>query len=176
MALRRQSRRLGANPPGIIGLREVIVSGSSLPMPTNSSDSSWGVDVVACARVSALPVVSACSSSFAAAPASSADVAHARSTPMHAAVNSWADRVSSQGPRGRRSSKVGVSGPAEDLLLVSEVEAAVIFVGRRCTGAGCRFISRLATRHWYQARWWWCGDTFYPPGGSWFPFCVTSTR
>ena len=90
---RRQRRRLGADPPGIIGLRKVIVSGSSLPMPNNSSNSSWGVGVVACARVSALPVVSAAASSSAAAPASPAVVAHARSTIMHGAVNSWSDRV-----------------------------------------------------------------------------------
>ena len=35
--------------------------------------------------------------------------------------------VCSQGPRGRRSSKGGVSGPAEDLRPVSEVEAGVNF-------------------------------------------------
>ena len=35
--------------------------------------------------------------------------------------------VCSQGPRGRRSSKGGISGPAEDLRPVSEVEAGVNF-------------------------------------------------
>ena len=114
---------------GNLGLRRVIESHSR-------HNSSWGVDAVACARVSALPVVSATASSSAAAPASPAVVAHARSTPMHVAVNSWSDTVSSQGHRGRRSSKGGVSGPAEDLLPVSEVEAAVIFVGRPAVYGG----------------------------------------
>ena len=34
------------------------------------------------------------------------------------------------------------------------------------TGAGCRFTSREATRHWYQAKQGKCGHTFPPPGGS----------
>ena len=52
-----------------------------------------------------------------------------------ACINSWSGTVSSQGPTGRRCTKGGVSGSA----------------GRRCTGAGCRFTSREATRHRYQA-------------------------
>ena len=47
--------------------------------------------------------------------------------------------------------------------------------GRRCTGAGCRFISKDATRHRYQPAKGWCGHTFPPPGGSWSPFRVTWT-
>ena len=48
------------------------------------------------------------------------------------AYNSWSDmvrnsRVGSQGPRGRKRCKGGVSGPAEDLRPVSEVEAGVNF-------------------------------------------------
>ena len=92
--------------------------------------SSWGVDVVACARVSAVPVVSATASSSAAALASPAVVAHARSTPMHVAVNSWSDTGTVQGPTGK-STKGGVSGPSEDLHPVSEVEAGV-----NCRSAG----------------------------------------
>ena len=65
--------------------------------------------------------------------------------------NSWSDTGRDKGPTGRRSSKGGVSGLAEDLRPVSEVEAGVKFsVGWRCTGAGCRFTSQEATRHRYQ--------------------------
>ena len=39
-------------------LFEVIVSGSSLPMPNNSSNSSGSVDVDACARDPAFPIAS----------------------------------------------------------------------------------------------------------------------
>ena len=47
--------------------------------------------------------------------------------------------------------------------------------GRQCTGAGCRFTSRKATRHRYQAGQGKCGHTFPPPGGSWCPIRVTWT-
>ena len=67
---------------GTLGLRHVIQSHSR-------HNSSWSVDVVACARFSAVRVVSATAPSSASAPASLAVVAHARSTPMHVAVNSW---------------------------------------------------------------------------------------
>ena len=38
--------------------------------------------------------------------------------------------------------------------------------GRRCTGAGCRFTSQVATRSWYQAAKGWCGpdSRFVSPG------------
>ena len=41
--------------------------------------------------------------------------------------NSWSDTVRSQGPTGRRCTKGGVSGPAEDLRPVPEVETGVNF-------------------------------------------------
>ena len=104
---------------GIIGFRG---SDSSLRMPINSLNSSGSVDVDACARGPALLIASASVSSSASALASLAVVAHARSTLMHVAHNSWSDTGRVQGPTGRRSSKGGVSGPAEDLRLVSEVE------------------------------------------------------
>ena len=47
--------------------------------------------------------------------------------------------------------------------------------GRRCSGAGCRFTSQEATRHWYQAGQGRSGHTFSPPEGSWFSICVTWT-
>ena len=111
------ARETAGESKGIIGLREVIVSGSSLPVPINSSNSSGCVDVDACARDPALHIASTSSSSSASAPASLAVVAHARSTPLHVAHNSWLDTGRVKGPTGRRSSKGGVSGPAEDLRL-----------------------------------------------------------
>ena len=50
-------------------------------------------------------------------------------TSMHAltAHNSWSDTGRVQGPTGRRSTKSGVSGPAEDLRPVSKVETGVNF-------------------------------------------------
>ena len=83
--------------------------------------------MVACACVSAVPGVSATASSSAAAPASLAVVAHARSTPLLVAVNSWSDTGRVQGPTARRSTKGGISGPAEDLRPVSELKAGVNF-------------------------------------------------
>ena len=128
---------------GIVGLH---VSQSSFCMPINSLNSSGCVDAVACAR---LPGVYASASSFASAAASLAVVAHARSTPMHIAHNSWSDtarnsrciggllpvckstsdnlEVGSQRPRVGKTVKEGGSGPAEDLRLVSEVEPGVNF-------------------------------------------------
>ena len=81
---------------------------------------------VACARAPAVLGVSTSASPFASAPASFALVAHAQSTPVHGAHNSW-DTGRVQGPTGRRCAKGGVSGPPEDLRPVSEVEAGVNF-------------------------------------------------
>ena len=52
---------------------------------------------------------------------------HDDDTPMHDAHNSWSDTGRVQGPTGRRCTKGGVSGPAEDLRPVAEVEAGVNF-------------------------------------------------
>ena len=109
---------------GIIGLR---LSQSSFGMPINSLNSSGCVAAVACARLLAVPGLSASASSSAFPPASLAVVAHARSTPMHGAHNSWSDTVRVHGPTGTRRVKGGVSGPAEDLRPVAEVEAGVNF-------------------------------------------------
>ena len=52
---------------------------------------------------------------------------HAHGSLVHdACSNSWSDTVR-KGPTGRRCTKGGVSGPAEDLRPVSEVEAGVNF-------------------------------------------------
>ena len=93
-------------------------------------------------------------------------------------TNSWSDTVHACGPSGVLCTKDGVSGPAEDLRPVSEVESGVNFrpAGGVRTGAGCRFTSQEATRHWNQASQGRCGHTFPPPGGSWYPIRVTWTR
>ena len=114
-------------------------------------NSSRCVDVVACARDSALLAASASASSSAAAPASLAVVAHARSSPMHCAHNSWSDTVRVQGPTGTRRVKGGVSGPTEDLRPVSEVEAGVNLrpaggVRRQVAGSLPRKQPRAGTR------------------------------
>ena len=58
----------------------------------------------------------------------------------------------SHSPTGRKGSEGGVSGPAEDLRPVSEVEAGVNFRPAGLgTEAGCRFTSQEATRHRNQA-------------------------
>ena len=127
--------------------------------------------MVAFARDSAVPVVSATASSYAAAPASLAVVAHARSTPMHVAHNSggtggllpvqrstsyclgnlWSDTGRVQGATGRRSTKGGVSRRAEDLRPVSEVEAGLKISGRPAVyGRRLEVHFPEATRHRYQ--------------------------
>ena len=79
------------------------------------------------------------------------------------------------GPSGTRRVKGGVSGPAEDLRPVSEVEAGVNF--RLAGGVRGRLqVSQEATRHRYQACQGRCGHTFPPPGGSWYAIRVTWTR
>ena len=92
-----------------------------------SLNSSGCVAAVACARLPAVPGLSAAASSSAFPPASLAVVAHARTTPMHDAHNSWSDTGKVHGPTGRRRAKGGVSGPAEDLRPVAEVAAGVNF-------------------------------------------------
>ena len=52
---------------------------------------------------------------------------HGDDSSVHDACNSWSDTSRVQGPTGRRCTKGGVSGPAEDLRPVSEVEAGVNF-------------------------------------------------
>ena len=171
----RPARAVAGESSGIIGLHEVSESDSSLHISrvTNSLNSSLGVDMSGRARAaSALPAAAAPRSCSTVARLSNAVGAHAHASPMHCARNSggtgglllvqgstsycldnsWSDTGRVQGPTGTRRVKGGVSGLAEDLLPVSEVEAWSKFsAGRRCTGAGCRFTSREATRHRYQA-------------------------
>ena len=140
-------------------------------------NSSWGVGVVAGARVSALPGVSATASSSPSAFVSAA-VAHARSTPMHDAHNSCSDtamnslrvqRSTSYNPQGvvalnsrrkvRQSCTVG-SRFVEQTVDMSPAPAAG-------TSTVCRHSARPATGFsetsgrklrgrswsWYWSRW-----------------------
>ena len=101
--------------------------------------------------------------------------AHADDSLMHGALNSGL--LYRKGPTGTRRVKGGVSGPAEDLRPVSEVESGVNFrpasqlrgqvVGQspvRRPGPGSRRSGRRR-RH-----------TFPPPGGSRYPIRVTLER
>ena len=150
---------------GIIGLRDSSVH---LSRVSNSLNSSVGVVMSLCASAAcALPAAVTPRSWSAVARLSDAAVAHAHASILRGARNSggtgglvlvqrstsycldnsWSDTVRSQGPRGRTGTKGGVSGPADDLLPVSQVEAGLNFrLKRRCTGAGCRFTSQEATR------------------------------
>ena len=134
---------------GISGLLEVSESVSPLYVSrvVDSLDSSLGVDMSACAcAAAALPAAAAAPRSWSTvARLSDAVVAHAHASPMHRACsaggtggflpvqkstsyclrNSWSDTVRGQGPTGTRRVKGGVSGLAEDLRPVSEVEAGV---------------------------------------------------
>ena len=109
------------------------VTASDFPPLLNSfqsPNSRPGSSSSACARSVARRVTAAparvCLGSS--SPAVSAAVAHAHASILHGAfVNSWSDTVCSQGPTGTRRVKGGVSSPAEDLRLVSEVEAGVNF-------------------------------------------------
>ena len=153
----------------------------------------------ACASVAAaaLPAVAAPRSWSSVARLSDAVVAPAHASPMHRACraggtggflpvqkstsyclgNSWSDTVRVQGPTGTKRVKGGVSGLAEDLRPVSEVEAGVnLRSAGGVRGAGCRFTSQEATRHRNQAGQGRCGHTFPPPGGFWYPIRVTWTR
>ena len=132
----------------IIGLRDVAQSDTSLQRSCVMNSSGFG-DQFACASVGSALFASA-SALRARSPLaclSDAVSAHARPSPMQVAHNSggtgvllpvqkatsyclgnsWSDTVRSQGPTGRRCTKGGVSGPAEDLRPVSEVEAGVNF-------------------------------------------------
>ena len=163
---------------GGIGLLEVTES--EFPSLSYSVNSCLGLSTSACARASCLAGACAGAAARVCSVSSSSAVsavAHAHASTLHGAHNSWSDTVRVQGPTGTRRVKGGVSGPAEDLRPVSEVEAGVNFrPAGWCTGAGCRFTSQEATRHRYQAKQGRCGHTFPPPGGSWYPIRVTWIR
>ena len=158
----------------------MIVSGSSLPMPSNTPNSSVGVACVVPASAAVAPVATASSSSC---PLAScvAGAVHARRTvtPMHAlnAHNSWSDTGRVQGPTGKEEfQRWGFPSGRRCASCLRGGGRGQFSAGRRCTGAGCRFTSQEATRHRYQAGQGRCGHTFPPPGGSWYPIRVTWTR
>ena len=116
---------------GIIRLLEVSESEfPPLPNSSHARNSCLRLSTSACARASCF--AGACAGAAArVCPVSSSSavsaVVHAHATTLHSAHNSWTDTGRVQGPTGRRCTKGGVSGPAEDLRPVSEVEAGVNF-------------------------------------------------
>ena len=89
-------------------------------------------------------------------------------------TNSWSDTAHACCPTGSLCTKGGVSGPAEDLRPVSEVEAGVNF--RPAGAARGRLQVQSPGGNQAQARQGRCGHTFPPPGGSWYPTRVTWIR
>ena len=93
--------------------------------------------------------------------------------PLH---NSWSDTGSASGPNGRKRVKDGVSGPAEDLRPVSEVESGVNF--RPANGVRGQVAGSLPRRQPGTGTRQHSGGgvviSFHPTGGSCYPFCVTS--
>ena len=88
-------------------------------------------------------------------------------------TNSWSDTAHACCPTGSFCTKGGISGPAEDLRPVSEVEAGVNF--RPAGGVRGQVAGSIPRRQpdRNQARQGRCGHTFPPPAGSWYPIRVT---
>ena len=125
----RTAHATAGDSVGIIGSsRDFVTCASSFNSSCGSSRACMSyLDAVhsAPARAPAAALVARCS-----APSSSAVglCMHAHGSLVHdACSNSWSDTVRIQGPTGRRCTKGGVSGPAEDLHPVPEVEAGVNF-------------------------------------------------
>ena len=154
---------------GIIGLLEVTESGSpSLPNSLHSSGSFLGSSTSACARVSraACAFASARVCLVASSSAEFAAVAHAHTSILHGARNSWSDMGRVKGPTGKEFQRWGFRSGRRFASCLRGGGRGKFSAGRRCTGAGCRFTSREATRHRYQDKQGKCGHTFPPPGGS----------
>ena len=125
----RNAHATAGESVGIIGSsRDVVTRASSFNSSCGSSRACMSyLDAVlsAPARAPAAALVARCF-----APSSSAVglCMHAHGSLVHdACSNSWSDTGRVRGPTGRRCTKGGVSGPAEDLRPVPEVEAGVNF-------------------------------------------------
>ena len=113
----------------IVGLHVVDESDESefppLPNSSHAHNSCLRLSTSACARASCF--AGACAGAARVCPVSSSSavsaVVHAHATTLHGAHNSWSDTGRVKGPTGRRCTKGGVSGPAEDLRPVPKVEA-----------------------------------------------------
>ena len=143
------------------------VSGMSLTFP--SLNSSLGSLSSARARValSAAPASARVCPGFSYL-AVSAAAAHTHASILHGACyHLWSDTGSAQGPRGRKRVKEGVSDPDGRFASCLRGGGGGKFsASQQCTGAGCRFTPRKATRHRYQEGQGRCGHTFPPPRGS----------
>ena len=125
----RTAHATASESVGIIGSsRDVVTCASSFNSscgPSRACMSYLDAVLSAPARAPAAALVARCS-----APSSSAVglCMHAHGSLVHdACSNSWSDTSRVQGPTGTMRVKGGVSGPAEDLRPVSEVEAGVNF-------------------------------------------------
>ena len=129
---------------GVIGLREVIVSGSSLPMPIDSSSSSMDLACV----VPASAVAPSASASSSSCPLASclAGAVHARRTvtSMHAlnAHNSCLNTGRVTGSHGHKEGqRWGFRSGRRFASCLRGGGRGKFSAGRRCTEAGCRFHS-----------------------------------
>ena len=143
--------RCASAAAGALDSREFVTCASSLNSSCGSSRACMSyLDAVLSAPARA-PAAALVARSV--APSSSAVglCMHAHGSLVHdACSNSWSDTVR-KGPTGRKCTKGGVSGPAEDLRPVPEVVAGVNFrpaggVRRQVVGS----FSGQATGHWYQ--------------------------
>ena len=147
------------------------VTESDFPSLSCSVNSCLGLSTSACARASRVAAASAGVAARVCAVSSSSAVsavAHAHASTLHGAHNSWSDTVRVQGPTGTRRVKGGVSGLAEDLRPVSEVEAGVNFrpaggVRGQVAGSIPRRQPGTGTRR-CQGRWEVPGIQFVSPG------------
>ena len=116
---------------GIVRLLEVSEPAfPPLPNSSHAHNSCLRLSTSACARACRVAAASAGAAARVCAVSSSSAVsavAHAHASTLHGAHNSWSGTGRVQGPKGRRCTKGGVSGLAEDLRPVSEVEAGVTF-------------------------------------------------
>ena len=180
LTVSESSSSVKAGENGEFGLLEVIMSDFSPPLAHSKSlsNSSRVSSHVGCTGL-ALPSASACA--LAACSHGSCSAPSSAVVPLCMLVVTHVHvkiRVRTRSvhrvPRGEGGSKVGVSGPAEDLRPASEVEAGVNFrpasgvrgqvagsLPGRQAGTGSRQVKGT------------CGHTFPPPGGSWYPIRVT---
>ena len=127
-SVRLNAHATACESTGIIGMVEVIES--DFPSLSYSVNSCPGLSTSACARASRVAAASAGAAARVCAVSSScavSAVARAHASTLHGAHNSWSDTVRLQGPRRRRCTIGWVSGLAEDLRPVSEVEAGANF-------------------------------------------------
>ena len=133
LTVSQSSPSVKAGENGECGLLEVIESDFSSPLTDFKSllNSSHVSSNVGCTSLALLPApacaLAACTHGFCSAPSSAVVPLCMHVGDTCACIISWSDTGRVTGPTGRRCTKGGVSGPAEDLRPVPEVEAGVNF-------------------------------------------------